>query len=137
MAAGVGCVHGGIAGLCELIDKHAEAIEYDLIRLGLRLRWLGSERLTWRDLLVIVKQAPAGSAVALDLVPASAYGATERLLLVLDLRLRELMWGMGGGKGPRPKLTQLATDKPQGNGQGRWKPKGRTIEEANAALGWL
>lgn len=36
-------------------------MERDLIALGLRLRWLGTERLTWRDLLVIVRMSEPGS----------------------------------------------------------------------------
>lgn len=47
--------HGpGILGLLGFLDDHGEAVEYDLIRLGLRLRDLPSPRLTWRDLRVIV-----------------------------------------------------------------------------------
>lgn len=46
---------GGIAWLAEVIDDHRSAVEFDLIKLGLRLRHLGTDLLTWRDLLVIVQ----------------------------------------------------------------------------------
>jgi hypothetical protein len=60
---GLRCRRGGIRGLLELIRQHREALEYDLIALGLRLDWLGTRRLTWRDLWVVVSQSPKGSAV--------------------------------------------------------------------------
>lgn len=63
MAGRVRDLSGGIAGLRGLIDDHSEAVERDLIGLGLRLRWLGTERLTWRDLLVIVRTSGPGSEI--------------------------------------------------------------------------
>lgn len=45
------------------MDEHQRAIEYDLIALGLRLRWLGSELLTWGDLMSIVQNLPTTSAL--------------------------------------------------------------------------
>lgn len=61
--AGPGRGHTGkILGLLDLIDDHGEAIEFDLITLGLRLRNLGSKNFSWRDLYVIVTHLPASSA---------------------------------------------------------------------------
>lgn len=54
----------GIIGLLTLIDEHQEAVEYDLITHGVRLRDLGTDRLSWRDLKIIVKQQPGNSALA-------------------------------------------------------------------------
>lgn len=48
---------GGIVSLWELHDELPEAVEYELIRLGLRWRQVGTEVLSWRDLAVIVAQA--------------------------------------------------------------------------------
>lgn len=55
---------GGIQGLLDLLDhpEHGEALEYDLIALGLRLRDFPSVRCTWRDLLVIVRHSEPRSA---------------------------------------------------------------------------
>lgn len=39
------------------------AIEYELIKLGLRIEWLGSPALSWRDLKVIVHHLPPDSAL--------------------------------------------------------------------------
>lgn len=40
-----------------------------MIKLGLRLDWLGTPILTWRDLKVIIKHLPPDSAVGKDLHP--------------------------------------------------------------------
>ena len=54
---------GGILGLLELHSEHGEAIEHDLIALGLRWRQAGTARLSWRDVWVVVQGAQPGSAV--------------------------------------------------------------------------
>lgn len=48
--------HGGIRQLRDLIEEHSWAVEADLIRVGLRLRWVGdgTGRLTIRDLWALV-----------------------------------------------------------------------------------
>ena len=104
MAGGVQDQHGGILGLLTLIDEHGEAIEYDLISLGLRLRDLGTDKLSWRDLAVIARQLPRESALARAMVEESSqWGVTEHLLaLVVDV-LAVANWQRGGGKGSRPK----------------------------------
>ena len=75
---------GGITGLVQLLEEHGPAIEYDLIKLGLRLRLLGSEALSWRDLLVIVQHSERGSALQTSLRPDDAqWGMSEHLLAVV------------------------------------------------------
>lgn len=75
---------GGIAGLAQLIDEHGSAIEYDLIKLGLRLRQLGTDALSWRDLLVIVQHSSNGTALRVAMHPDSApWGLSEHLLAVV------------------------------------------------------
>lgn len=60
--------------------------------MGLRLEWLGTEALTWRDLLVIVHQSPRESAIGSVLAPESRWGLQEQLLAaVLDV-LMILAW---------------------------------------------
>lgn len=105
MAGGLAGEHGGIRSLLILLDEHQEAIEYDLIRLGLRLDWLGTPRLSWRDLLVIVKQSPRSSALAMAVHgEQTQWGVLEHLTgHVVDL-LQLANWQRGGKKaGPRPK----------------------------------
>lgn len=105
MAGRLGGHRGGIEGLLQLIDEHGEALEYDLIRLGLRLDDLGTERLSWRDLLVIVQHSPRDSALARDLLGDDAlWGVTEHLLASLLDAVQMGNWQRGGKPhAPKPK----------------------------------
>lgn len=68
-----------MTSLLALLDEHQEAVEYELIALGLRLHWLGAD-LTWRDLLVVVRQSPPGNAIARSIDPqGAAWGVAEHL----------------------------------------------------------
>jgi hypothetical protein len=58
----------------------------------LRLKWLGTEALTWRDLLVIVHQSPRDSAVGSVLAPESRWGLQEQLLAAAVDALMILAW---------------------------------------------
>lgn len=105
MAGGLDGDRGGIRGLLALLDEHQEAIEYDLIALGLRLDWLGTKRLTWRDFVVIVRNSPRTSALARKhLGDDAAWSLTDHLMAgVIDL-LTVANWQRGGKKaGPKPK----------------------------------
>lgn len=105
MDRGIEREHGGIAGLCRLIDQYGEAIEYELIGLGLRLDWLGSELLSWRDLLVILRNLPEGSRVDRAIRgEVASWRLSDHLLAgIVDL-LAVANWQRGGRKaGPRPK----------------------------------
>lgn len=90
--AAVGVSLGEVAGLLALIDERGEVVEYECIRLGLRLRDLGSDRLTWRDLLVIVKHCPPGSPLAGALNPVSSWTTTDHLLAFVFDAVRSLAW---------------------------------------------
>lgn len=106
MAEGVEAVSGGILGLLDLIDQHGEAIEYDLISLGMRLRDLGTDKLSWRDLLVITRQAPRQSALARAAHGSDlAWGLTEHLLATAVDALNIANWQRGneGRKSPSRK----------------------------------
>lgn len=99
MEAGLGRGRGGIRGLLELIRQHREAVEYDLIALGLRLDWLGSERLSWRDLWVVVQQRPTASALSRAIEPdAVTWGLSEQLIAAAVDTLRIANWQRGEAK---------------------------------------
>lgn len=104
MAIGVEHQPGGILGLCRLLSEHGEAIEYDLITLGLRIESLGTPRLSWRDLWVIVRQAPRTSALARSIHGSRAAWSQDTYILA-DLfdAIQGGNWQRGGGKGSRPK----------------------------------
>ena len=106
MAGGLGDRRGGIFGLVELLDEHQEAVEYDLISHGLRLRQLGTEALTWRDLKILLEyQPPERSALARIKNPEEvAWGLSEHLLATIADGVRARVWQEGSGKSKdRPK----------------------------------
>lgn len=95
---------GGILGLCELIDEHAEAIEYDLLSLGLDSRQIGTPDLDWWRLKAVIKNLPQGSALHRAINGTDAlWGLPEHLLATIADALHMGNWQRGGGKGRRPK----------------------------------
>ena len=129
---------GGIRGLARLLGEHGEAIEYDLIRLGLRLSWLGTRRLTWRDLYVIVRQSPQDSAIHRATAGADHIWDLHGHLLagIFDV-LSVANWQRAGDENakrperlPRPGVVK------QVEGETLARGKAVSIEEMNARLGW-
>lgn len=104
MARGVGHQPGGIQGLVELLAEHGEAVEYDLITLGLRLRDLGTPAFTWRDLLVIVLNLPRAAALRREQLGDAAEWGVLEYLMARNVEAGEgANWQRAGGKGARPK----------------------------------
>jgi hypothetical protein len=116
-----------------------------LIGLGLRLRWLGTEWLTWGDLLAIVRQSPRGSALSRAINGESdIWGLPEHLLAGIADLIALGNWQRGGDEKakrpdmiPRPgldarrqKLGMVGGDVIGGDG------KGMTQEELDRRLGW-
>jgi hypothetical protein len=127
---------GGISGLLELIDQHREAVEFDLIALGLRLDWLGTERLSWRDLLVVVNQSPRWSALSRAMNPeGSEWGLSEHLLAAVFDSLERGNWQRAGRENaPRPKpfpRPGVTEDKQQTHGS-----TALPMDEMARRLGW-
>ena len=80
-------------GLLDFIEEHREAVAYDLIALGYRLRDFPSPALTYGDLMVVVKQSPRESAIARSVDPdASQWGVGEHLLAGAADSLAWLVW---------------------------------------------
>ncbi len=128
---------GGILGLLELLDEHQEAVERELIELGLRLRWLGTDRLSWRDLLVVVRQSPPGSPIDRAMNPDHMWGLPEQLAasIVDSLRIANWMQTEDGSKNrnqPKPLPRPGVVDPDQtifGEGP-------LPIDELDEFLGW-
>ena len=124
MEGGVDGRPGGILSVCRELRDHGEAIEYDLITLGLRLDDLGTERLSWRDLLVFLRQAPRTSAYTRAREPErSAWGVTDYLLATIADALAVANWQRGSqgrrAPGPRPKpITRPGAEEKQVFGRG-------------------
>lgn len=107
MERALGDLAGGILSLDVLIQEHSEAIEYDLISMGLRLRQLGTAELTWRDLKVIIQHGPAQSALARAMYPDHGWGLSEQLQAALLDKANWLVWaktkdGQSGRNRPKP-----------------------------------
>ncbi|MBP2211082.1 hypothetical protein JOJ87_001426 [Rhodococcus ruber] len=92
MGRELGSRPGGILGLLALLEEHSEAVEYDLIRMGLRLDWLGTDDLTWRDLHVLVRQSGPDSALVRALNPDSRWDLHALLLAEAVDTLHDLRW---------------------------------------------
>ncbi|WP_431953980.1 DUF5361 domain-containing protein [Nocardia lijiangensis] len=136
MARALGAEPGGILGLDALVQEHGEAIEYDLIGLGLRLRLLGTEALTWADLKAIVRHLPLESALLRVMYPdAHQWQVGQHLLAEVADSLRWLMWAKtdDGRRGRnRPDLI------PRPGVKSRREKVGTATElgQMNEFLGW-
>lgn len=101
---------------------------------------MGSKRLTWRHLLVIVKQLPAGSALDRAQRGAESELGSESYLLGLVVNLLQAMsWQLGGNpKAPKPEPFLLpGQDAPEGaETVTSHRGRGMTVEEVNRILGW-
>jgi hypothetical protein len=84
--------------LDKVLEEHADAIAYDLIAMGLRLRDLGSDEFTWGDLRVIVTQAPRSSCLYRALYPDEyQWGLQEQLMALVADMLSVANWQRGSG----------------------------------------
>lgn len=120
MAGSVQGVRGGIAGLCWLLERHAEAIEFDLLALGLRLDDLGTDRLTWRDLLVVIHRSGPESALQVELNDGQPHWkVTDYLLAHIADLLAVANWQRQGKKSaPKPKPLKRPGQKTDGQKYG-------------------
>lgn len=90
---------GGILGLLRLLEEHGEAIEYELLTIGKHIDHLGTRRLSWRDLLVVVKQAPPQGALHRALDPEGWGWDVNSYLLAADVdTLMVANWQRAGDK---------------------------------------
>lgn len=72
--------------------------------MGLRLADIGSRLLTWRDLLVIVRNLPPTSSLSRAINGEAAdWGVTEHLLALIADHLAGANWQRGGGQGMQPR----------------------------------
>lgn len=72
---------------------------FDLIALGLRLRHLGTDALTWADLLTIVQQSDRSTALYRAMNPEDHQWDLATLLLAeIGDALNVANWQRGGGK---------------------------------------
>lgn len=125
--------------------------------MGLRLRWVGdgTDRLSWRDLIVLTRHPKPDTSLAEQVTGGeSQWGLQEHLQASLFDAVQAIIWQNSGGKGPRPKplsrpgqdgyaqphSPQLA-EGPQGNPfnadeSGVFRGEAIPIDELNEWLGW-
>lgn len=86
-----------------LIDAHQGAVEYELLRLGLRLRDIGTGRCDWSDVRAVVLHAGPTSAIARAIRGHDWTQDTALLAAAVDL-LALANWQRQGKKtAPKPK----------------------------------
>ena len=117
--------HGGTLGLAEIVARHGEAVEYDLItRTRYTLDDVGGE-LPERALLAFVRRLPMESETRAALSPDCGWSRTEHLLARLCEGVEQLAWiesckGLKKSKWPpRPKRIQRPGVEPDGKRVGR------------------
>jgi hypothetical protein len=109
---------GGILGLVALLREHCEAVEYDLLQLGLDLRDLWRPGgLSWRRLGVVIDHLPPESATKTairetltpeqlaDIPEATTYGPwsrAEMLAARIGDGIDQLIWMQTTGESPPP-----------------------------------
>lgn len=104
MARVVGYRAGGIHRLLELYDEHSEALEYDLIALGLRWRDVPSRDLDWGDVRAIVLSSPRTSALRRARDPErSAWDANTYVLANVVEELSVVAYLLSRIRGAHPK----------------------------------
>lgn len=95
---------GGILGILGELDKHGDAIAYDLLVLGLRLDDIGTGRCSWADVYTVMRGAPRTSAYARKRLGADAdWDLTNELLASLIDMTQWHRYIDAGKRGPRPK----------------------------------
>lgn len=120
-----------------ILADHSGAVSYDLLRAGLRLRWLASERLTWADLSVFVAGAigDRGSALHRAVNPRHEQTLELDMLRSVEFSLRWLKWAKTeDAKRSRniPEPWLFEWEKPVNEYAG----DPMTVEEMNDFLGW-
>lgn len=136
MAQAFGYRHGEICSLDVLIEAYTTAIEKDLIDRGLRLRYLGTDALTWTDLEALVIWADEKSAITRalrgddwqwGLPELLTAAAVDRLSLLVYFQTKDAQHKRNQPKPiPRPGVRP-----PE-----RYGDKPMSIAEMNRFLGW-
>lgn len=91
--------------LVRLSREHSEALEFDLIKLGLRLRDAGSLEFNWRDLWVVCRRLGRDSELYKSMNPDddTSWSVTDYLLAMVADNTSFRLYQAAGGKGKKPK----------------------------------
>lgn len=104
----------------------------------MRLSWLGTKALTWRDLYVIVRHAPRDSAIQRSITGADhPWGLPEQLLAAIFDVLSVANWQRGGDENAKkPERLERPGVSKRAEGQVIAQGKAVSTEEMDALLGW-
>lgn len=118
------------------VDAFTEEIEFDLLRLGLRLRNVGTDAFTWRDLYVVIRQSGQDSALFRAINEDDHFwGLAEMLLAEIADGVAVGNWQRGNGKRrDYPKPIPRPGVEPDSTTYGGKKPL--PIDEMADWLGW-
>ena len=121
--------------LVALVDEHPTEIEYEvLVRLGRRLADLGTDRLGWRELYVLLHHAPEDSPI-MRARAECGHSPSEHLSLLLLHSQQVGNWQRSHGKkSTYPKLPQCLDQTVETSTLGRGERM--TLDEAAEWLGW-
>ncbi len=123
-----------MTGLVDVLDEHSDAIAYDLLRCGARLRDFPDNGITWGDLLVLVRQAQPDTATYKALNPHWQQTAETDFLRAILHAAQIANWqrtedGSKGRNAPDP--FQWPWERDDGD-----QPDAMSWEEAADWLGW-
>ena len=90
-----------------LIDNHGDELEYELLKVGVRLRWLGRSLLSWNDIYLIVANSEPGTPLAKALDKRMVWKPIDFWMRSIEYSLRWLVWaktkdGQKGRRKPKP-----------------------------------
>ncbi|NMM93488.1 DUF5361 domain-containing protein [Bifidobacterium oedipodis] len=96
-----------LAAVLWLIDNHRDELEYELIKAGVRLRWLGRPLLSWHDIYLIAANCEPGTPLATALDRRMAWKPIDFWMRSIEYSLRWLVWaktkdGQKGRGKPKP-----------------------------------
>lgn len=111
-------------------------VEYEAIRVGHRLRHVPSPGFSWRDLLVVVVNAPDDSPLR-RVMSDCGHSSAEHIALIQQHSLDVANWQRGSGKArdrPKPLTCLLPPDqRPEVT---RFGDAQMTLEETADWIGW-
>lgn len=161
MAGRLRCHHGGILGVFGLLEdpRHRRALEADLLRAGLRLRWFGTgdPNHSWADLVAFTQTLGRDSALGRAQGGEDAeWSLTDDLLALVADRLAIIHYSLTAKKGdPFPHMVSRhannngnvagrSEEEPvadlvelgERNSSGRFVGEVTTIAETARRLGW-
>lgn len=100
MVRGVGTHHGGIGRLRRLLDEYEGPITAELLKVGLHVRDLGTEKLDWREFKFFLENLPPlpSNALFRAMRPESwHWDTTSDLLAAIAFATQGANWQRAGG----------------------------------------